>query len=74
MGTALIARGEFSIALAGLGVAAGVEPELGPVAAAYVLLLAVMGPVLARVVDVLLERRPEAVVKEDPMLDSDDAE
>jgi K+:H+ antiporter subunit KhtU len=58
MGTALIARGEFSIALAGLGVAAGVEPELGPVAAAYVLLLAVMGPILARVVDVLLERRP----------------
>jgi K+:H+ antiporter subunit KhtU len=57
MGAALIARGEFSIALAGLGVAAGVEPELGPLAAAYVLLLAVMGPILARVVDVVLERR-----------------
>ena len=60
MGTALIARGEFSIALAGLGVAAGIEPELGPLAAAYVLLLAVLGPVFARAVDVFLERRREA--------------
>jgi CPA2 family monovalent cation:H+ antiporter-2 len=56
MGTALIARGEFSIALAGLGVAAGIEPELGPLAAAYVLILAVTGPILARVADVLLKR------------------
>lgn len=47
-GTALIARGEFSIVIAGLGVAAGIEPDLGPVAAAYVLLLAVAGPVLTR--------------------------
>ncbi len=47
-GTALVARGEFSIVIAGLGVAAGIEPDLGPVAAAYVLLLAVAGPVLTR--------------------------
>ena len=45
-GVALIARGEFSIVIAGLGVAA--EPRLGPLAAAYVLFLAVLGPVLAR--------------------------
>jgi CPA2 family monovalent cation:H+ antiporter-2 len=57
MGTTLMARGEFSIALAGLGVAAGVEPELGPLAAAYVLLMAVAGPLVARVVDVAQERR-----------------
>jgi monovalent cation:H+ antiporter-2, CPA2 family len=56
IGTALIARGEFSIALAGLGVAAGVEPELGPLAAAYVLLLAVTGPVIARATDIAIER------------------
>jgi CPA2 family monovalent cation:H+ antiporter-2 len=46
-GAALVARGEFSIVIAGLG--AGVEPRLGPISAAYVLLLAVLGPILARV-------------------------
>ena len=45
-GAALIARGEFSIVIAGLG--AGIEPRLGPLAAAYVLFLAVLGPMLAR--------------------------
>jgi len=45
-GTALVARGEFSIVIAGLGV--GIEPQLGPVSAGYVLLLAVLGPILAR--------------------------
>lgn len=49
-GTALVARGEFSIVIAGLGVDAGLEPRLGPLSAAYVLLLAVLGPILARVV------------------------
>jgi CPA2 family monovalent cation:H+ antiporter-2 len=44
----LVAHGEFSIVIAGLGV--GLEPGLGPLAAAYVLLLAVLGPVLARLV------------------------
>ena len=47
-GVALIARGEFSIVIAGIAVAAGAEPELGPVAATYVLLLAIAGPVAAR--------------------------
>ena len=45
-GAALVARGEFSIVIAGLG--AAIEPRLGPLAAAYVLLLAVAGPMLAR--------------------------
>src|SRR5277367_2673740 len=45
-GMALVARGEFSIVIAGLG--AGLEPSLGPLAAAYVLFLAILGPVLAR--------------------------
>jgi len=47
-GAALVARGEFSIVIAGLGVAAGLTPRLGALSAAYVLLLAVLGPVLAR--------------------------
>ena len=48
---ALIARGEFSIVIAGIAVTARAEPELGPLAACYVLLLAICGPLLARVVD-----------------------
>ena len=47
-GVTLIARGEFSIVIAGLGVAAAVQGDLGPTAAAYVLLLAGAGPVLAK--------------------------
>ena len=50
-GAALVARGEFSIVIAGLGV--GLEPRLGPLSAAYVLLLAVLGPVLARSIEPL---------------------
>jgi CPA2 family monovalent cation:H+ antiporter-2 len=49
-GTALVARGEFSIVIAGLAVAAGI-PAIGPVATAYVLVLAVVGPVLTRFVE-----------------------
>jgi K+:H+ antiporter subunit KhtU len=47
-GTALIPRGEFSIVIAGLAVAAGREPTLGPLATTYVLILAVLGPLVAR--------------------------
>lgn len=47
-GLTLIPRGEFSIVIAGLGT--GLEPRLGPLAAAYVLVMAVFGPILARVV------------------------
>ena len=45
-GFELIARGEFSIVIAGLG--AAIEPRLEPLAAAYVLFLAIAGPILAR--------------------------
>jgi len=47
-GTVLIARGEFSIVIAGLAVAAGLDSHLGPLAAAYVFVLAVTGPLAAR--------------------------
>jgi len=50
-GTALVARGEFSILLAGLGVGAGLEAELRPLVAAYVLLCAISAPLLARAAD-----------------------
>lgn len=50
-GAALVARGEFSIVIAGLGVAAGLEPMLGSLSASYVLLLAIAGPILARFIN-----------------------
>ncbi|MHA7180638.1 cation:proton antiporter [Arthrobacter sp. MDB2-24] len=51
-GTALVARGEFSIVIAGLAVASGaVLPELAALATTYVLLMAVLGPVLARLAE-----------------------
>ncbi len=45
-GATLVARGEFSIVIAGLGVAA--EPQVGPISAAYVLITAIVGPIVAR--------------------------
>lgn len=60
-GAALVARGEFSIVIAGLAVAQNaVEAELAALATAYVLLMAVLGPTAARVVEpiVTLLQRP----------------
>ncbi|MGH2754677.1 MAG: cation:proton antiporter [Actinomycetota bacterium] len=47
-GLTLIPRGEFSLVIAGVGIAAGVDADFGPVAIAYVLVLAVGGPVCVR--------------------------
>ena len=55
-GALLTARGEFSIVIAGIAVAEGVDAELGALAAAYVLLLAVGGPLLARSADPVARR------------------
>lgn len=44
----LAARGEFSIVVAELGVAAGLHPMIGPTAATYVLLMAIAAPLTAR--------------------------
>lgn len=60
-GTTLIPRGEFSILIAGLGL--GLVPTLGPLAAVYVLMTAIIGPVLARfdgALAPLLDRRRPA--------------
>ena len=51
-GATLVARGEFSIVIAGLAVSVGaVEGKLAALASAYVLLMAIVGPVAARVVE-----------------------
>ncbi len=60
-GAALIARGEFSIVIAGLAVASGVVPHnLAALATAYVLIMAIMGPLAARYVEPIVKmlRRP----------------
>jgi len=50
-GTVLIARGEFSIVIAALGAATADGAELGALAAAYVLMTAIVGPLLAKYAD-----------------------
>jgi monovalent cation:H+ antiporter-2, CPA2 family len=55
-GAVLTARGEFSIVIAGIAVAEGVDERLGPFAAAYVLILAIGGPLLARGADPLASK------------------
>ena len=47
-GSALIARGEFSIVIASLGATADHGDDLGALAAGFVLLTAIAGPVIAR--------------------------
>ncbi len=48
-GALLVSRGEFSIIIAELGVAGGLEPDLAPLATAVVVGLAVIGPVAVHV-------------------------
>lgn len=47
IGLTILGRGEFSLILATLAVAAGLDDRIGPFVAAYVLVLAVLGPLLA---------------------------
>lgn len=49
-GALLIARGEFSIVIAGLGVTAGAGSELASISAGYVLVMATVGPIAARLI------------------------
>ncbi|WP_432154228.1 cation:proton antiporter [Streptomyces tricolor] len=55
-GGTLVARGEFSIVIAGLAVTSGIDSDLGPLATAYVLLLVVLGPLTARYTEPLALR------------------
>ncbi|MEU7136747.1 cation:proton antiporter [Streptomyces sp. NPDC046261] len=66
-GAALIARGEFSIVIAGL--AAGAAPGIGPLAAAYVAILIVLGPLCMR----WFGPRAHPLTRSSPIPPSDDA-
>ncbi|MEM7140305.1 MAG: cation:proton antiporter [Actinomycetota bacterium] len=56
-GTMLIARGEFSIVIASLGAGLADGADLGTVAAAYVLITAVLSPIITRYADDIAELR-----------------
>lgn len=56
-GAALIARGEFSIAIAGIGLASGLGEAFGALAAGYVMAMAILGPVIAHVVATAMSPR-----------------
>lgn len=60
-GLSLAPRGEFSVVIAGLAVSAGVQPDLAPLATAYVLITVVTGPLLARLPDFAWFRRAVGV-------------
>ncbi len=53
-----MARGEFSLILASLAVAAGLDGRLGPFTAGYVLVLAIAGPLAASRSHLLASRLP----------------
>jgi len=60
----LLPRGEFSIVIAGLGVATGQTSDLGSITACYVLALAVVGPLATRFAGAIgdaLDRPPKGV-------------
>jgi CPA2 family monovalent cation:H+ antiporter-2 len=62
-GAMLSARGEFSIAIAGLATAAGVAGDFEALAISYVFVLAIIGPIFVRFADPIgesLVRRAEA--------------
>jgi monovalent cation:H+ antiporter-2, CPA2 family len=49
VGAALVPRGEFSIAIAGLAAAGAVEDDIGPLTVAYVIFTVVVGSIITRV-------------------------
>jgi CPA2 family monovalent cation:H+ antiporter-2 len=56
-GLALTPRGEFSIIIAAMAVGAGVNPLIGPLAATYMLITVIGGPLLARLTDTALFKK-----------------
>lgn len=81
IGFTVLARGEFSIILATLAVAAGLDNRVADLAAGYVLVLGLVGPVLAsssrlssRLLPQRLFARADAVQQEWPPLDLETGE
>jgi CPA2 family monovalent cation:H+ antiporter-2 len=64
IGLTVLGRGEFSLILATLAAAAGLDDRIGPFVAGYVLILAFAGPLLASRSDVIARRIPPRFVGE----------
>lgn len=64
-GVVLIPRGEFSIAIAGIAVVAGLEPQLAPLTATYVLILAVAAPLVVAMLPDGRSTSVDSVAEED---------
>jgi CPA2 family monovalent cation:H+ antiporter-2 len=71
VGLTIVSRGEFSIIMANLAKSGGLLRVLQPFAALYVLILAVLGPLLTRESERIYElltrlaRKKEAVIEEE---------
>jgi CPA2 family monovalent cation:H+ antiporter-2 len=62
-------RGEFTVIIAGLAVTAGVQPLIAPLAATYMLITVISGPILARVTDTTwFKARMKAAAKREDAL------
>ncbi|HSJ61398.1 MAG TPA: cation:proton antiporter [Jiangellaceae bacterium] len=63
VGLTILGRGEFSLILATLAIAAGLDPRIGPFVALYVLILAIVSPLLASQSQVLARRVPDWLLR-----------
>lgn len=70
-GGALVARGEFSIVIAGL--AAGAEAQIAPIATAYVLIMVIAGSLMARWTEPLVRRVRPSLLQPRPASGTDSA-
>lgn len=66
VGLTVLGRGEFSLILATLAAAAGLDPRIGPFVALYVLALAILGPLLASRSGILAAWLPAGLFKPGP--------
>lgn len=66
-GTALMARGEFSVVIADLAVITGATSRLGPLAVTYVLMTALLGPLATRYAG-LYRLKPASPAPRSPMV------
>jgi CPA2 family monovalent cation:H+ antiporter-2 len=72
-GGALVARGEFSIVIAGLAAAAGIGVPIGALATAYVLILVIAGPLTARYTEPVARRLANRLARRRPASEAGEA-
>ncbi len=66
IGLTVLTRGEFSLVLAALALGAGLDQRIGPFAAGYVLVLAVIGPIAVARSEHIGRRLPRRLVPDPP--------